>query len=126
MCAPFISHIPPPFSRSRNQGGRPFTPKALYQVSVASTGRPTSPDSMIWRALTLGAMNSSVWAVKSLTPCRRAAAIIWSHSSTVSAIGFSMMTCFPASAAAIATGQCRKWGRVRATICTSSRARRSR
>ena len=43
MCAPFISHIPPPVARSRHQGRRLWTPNGLYQVSVAKTGSPSDP-----------------------------------------------------------------------------------
>ena len=47
------------------------------------------------------------WEMVSCFPAASAAAIIWSHSRTETAIGFSVTTCFPAWNAASATGQCR-------------------
>ena len=53
MCAPFISHMPPPVARSRNQGARMARPNGLYQVSVAKTGSPRVPSWSSWRARTV-------------------------------------------------------------------------
>src|SRR5437762_1376749 len=67
-----------------------------------------------------------MWATISRTPrppsADRQAAIIPWHSSTVTPIGFSSSTCFPAAAAARTSDRCVVWGVAMTTASTSGRA----
>ena len=62
----------------------------------------------------------------SLTPARRAAAIISSASAMVRASGFSHTMCLPASAAATPMSRCTKLGAPMQTMSTSGRSSRRR
>jgi len=68
-------------------------------------------------------MKRSTWATIRIRPARRAAAIMRSQSSPVSAMGFSTSTCLPASKAATATGACKWVGRQRSTASVSKSRR---
>lgn len=122
MWAPFMSHMPPPVARSRNQGARAATPKGLYHVSVANTGVPKEPSWSSPRAAMVLAKYRCEWPTRRWTPALSTAAVIRSHSSRVSAMGFSRKTCLPAEAAAIVADSWRKFGSAIIATATSARS----
>jgi len=82
----------------------------VQKVELKSRGSPMRPERAISPASRLARSKCRRYPTISLTPASRAARVMRSHSSSVSAIGFSTSTCLPARAARTAYSQCRLFG----------------
>src|SRR5207249_4469392 len=90
--------------------------------TLSARSFPSSPDLMTLLIVCGPGLRLNVWPQESSTPALSAASTMRSHSSTLSAIGFSEMTCLPACAAMTTCWECMLLGEATQTTSTSGSA----